>query len=50
MGRLSELVGQGGRRPPLGTGSAENARQNLLNRRSRLDEEEAKAMGTRKKK
>jgi hypothetical protein len=49
MGRLVDLGG-GGRKPPLGTGDAERARQALLSRRSRLEEEEAKAMGTRKKK
>lgn len=48
--KMSDLVGSGGRRPSLGTGDAERARQTLLNRRSRLDEEEAKALGTRKKK
>lgn len=48
--KMSDLVGQRAPKPSLGTGSAEQARESLLSRRSRLEEEEAKAMGTRKKK
>ena len=48
MGKLSELLGQGGRRPALGTGSAEQTRQALLNRQRRLAEEEEKSTGARK--